>query len=240
MSEDDVNITKNKKLLEDIRGNNGNETIFTTVSPGFGIRHAESGNNVDRQDSGGTVSSSQGAGGSTQGVGASNGASQRLRAGTGSANGASVNPAPRPSRSNRKSQQPVVTPAEPPAQRLRIPFLEKKQTVKTPVKLFSADEAEHAHEKMTFIYKKIFEFGDDFLEIIVKDHEEVQIWAITDEQAETLAENHLADAQHDQEAARSARKLLEIYARLYFYGIMFPRIAKTGQHVAEHKGLSFK
>lgn len=95
-------------------------------------------------------------------------------------------------------------------------------------------------QRMTFIYSKMFELGDDVLEIIVRDHEPVQIWAISDEEAEMLADAHLKRAQHDVQAARSARKLLEIYDRLYFYMIILPRTKATVTHVSKHKGLSFK
>ena len=95
-------------------------------------------------------------------------------------------------------------------------------------------------QRMTFIYSKMFELGDDVLEIIVKDHEEVQIWAISDEEAEMLADAHLKRAQHDVQAARSARKLLEVYDRIYFYMIVLPRTKATVTHVSKHKGLSFK
>jgi hypothetical protein len=232
MDEDAVNITRHKHILEDIR--NGDEQSGSGVGDG----HAESGHDGDRQDERGTVTSDSGTGERTQGAGQGNGTSSGLREGVRPPLPKNVNPVARtrhrkPKEAERVEEKPAPT-------RLRLPFLEKSQDKKTPVKLFTREEAEAEQERMAEIYSKLFDFGDDVLEIIVRDHESVEIWHITDEQAETLARNHLNQARTNVEAARSARKLLEIYDRLYFYSVMIPRVVKTSNHIAEHKGVSFK
>jgi hypothetical protein len=231
--ENDVNITKHKRLLEGIR--NGGEDRSTGIS--FG--HAESGNDSDRQDEGRTVTSDTGVGGGAERTGQGNGVASGLREGIRPSVKPDVN-ATKSTRKRRRAIEAVVEEKKPAPTRIRLPFLEKSQDKKTPVKLFSVEEAAAEQEHMTEIYSKLFDFGDDVLEIIVRDHEPVEIWHITDEQAATLAHNHLNQARTNVEAARSARKLLEIYDRLYFYSVMIPRVVKTSNHVAEHKGLSFK
>lgn len=123
---------------------------------------------------------------------------------------------------------------------LKIPFVGKKDEKPARVKLFSKQEAEEELERLTDVYRRGSGLLDDLLEIIVKDHEPVQIWQLDDEEAMTLAAMHLERARTDEEAARSARKLLEIYDRLYRYLLVGPRMKATFSHVKEHGGLSFR
>jgi hypothetical protein len=233
MDEDAVNITRHKKILEGIR-NDGQDDGRAGVSDG----HVEGGDDSDRQNARAAIGSDQGTGERTQGASQGNGTPTGLREGVRPPLPKNEHPVARtrhrkPKEAERVEEKPAPT-------RLRLPFLEKTQTKKTPVKLFSIEEAEAEQERMAEIYSKLFDFGDDVLEIVVRDHEPVEIWHITEEQADTLARNHLNQARTNVEAARSARKLLEIYDRLYFYSVMIPRVVKTSNHIAEHKGVSFK
>lgn len=123
--------------------------------------------------------------------------------------------------------------------RLKMPFGNKEPEK---VKLFTIKESEDEEilKKMTRVYFQGSKLLDDILEIIVKDHEEVQIWQLSEEEAEMLAQIHLERAKHDQASARSARKLLEIHDRLYFYLIILPRLKATGKHISKHRGFSFR
>jgi hypothetical protein len=231
--ENDVNITKHKRLLEGIR--NGGEDNGRS---GISDRHAESGHDSHRQDAGGAIEGHTGVRGGEERASQGNGTAPGLREGVRPPQPKDVNTVARPR--HRKSKESERVEDKPAPTRLRLPFLEKSQTKKTPVRLFSLEEAEAEQERMAEIYSKLFDFGDDVLEIIVRDHEPVEIWHITEEQADTLARNHLNQARTNVEAARSARKLLEIYDRLYFYSVIIPRVVKTSNHIAEHKGVSFK
>jgi hypothetical protein len=124
-----------------------------------------------------------------------------------------------------------------PTFKLKNPF---KKTSSEPVKLFTQTEAELEQDKLSDVYFHGSGLLDDVLEIIVKDHEPVQIWQLERVEAEELAGLHLQRAQKSVESARSARKLLEIYDRLYMYLLIYPRARQTVDHVKEHKGFSFK
>jgi hypothetical protein len=146
----------------------------------------------------------------------------------------SVKPPPS-SRSSRKKPEPVVVePKAAPRFQLKMPF------GKTSDRLFTQAEADDELTRLTEIYFRGSGLLDDVLEIIVKDHEPVQIWQLGQDEAEQLAFMHLERAKRDKEAARSARKLLEIYDRLYLWMIVVPRVQATGRHVKEHKGLGFR
>jgi hypothetical protein len=138
-------------------------------------------------------------------------------------------------RAQKKKAEPAPEPAKAaPRFQLKMPFS------KTSDRLFTQSEAEDELARLTEIYFRGSGLLDDILEIIVKDHEPVQIWQLGTDEAEQLAFMHLERAKRDKEAARSARKLLEIYDRLYLWMIVIPRVQATGRHVKEHKGLSFK
>lgn len=124
-----------------------------------------------------------------------------------------------------------------PSFNLKLPW-QKSHAEK--VKLFTNKEAEEELTRMQDIYFRGSGLLDDLLEIVVKDHEPVQIWQVSEEEAEMLATMHLERAKRDEGAARSARKLLEIYDRLYFWMLVYPRMQATGKHVIAHKGFSFR
>lgn len=122
---------------------------------------------------------------------------------------------------------------------LRLPGMSKKNDPEKS-RLFSNKEADAELEKMTYIYQQGASLIDDLLEVIVKDHEPVQIWALSDEEADMLAEMHLEKAKTDPGAARSARVLLALYDRIYRWMIALPRLKASGSHIKKHGGLSFK
>jgi hypothetical protein len=118
---------------------------------------------------------------------------------------------------------------------LKNPF-NFKDTTKKPIKLFTQTEAKLEHDRLVDIYFRGSSLIDDMLEIVVKDHEPVQIWQLDETEAEMLAELHLARAQVNEESARSARQLLAIYDRLYVWILAMPRLKATHNHVQEHGG----
>lgn len=107
-------------------------------------------------------------------------------------------------------------------------------------KVYSESEADSKRDKIYQVYYFGSSLLDDALQIITKDHEEVQIWQLSEEEADTLVEMHLYQAQHDVSAARSADKLVEIYDRMYKLMLAWPRFRLSISYVKEHGGLSFK
>jgi hypothetical protein len=122
---------------------------------------------------------------------------------------------------------------------LKNPF-NFKEASKEPVKLFTDKEVKLEHDRLVDVYFRGSSLLDDMLEIVVKDHEPVEIWQLDETEAEMLAELHLSRAQVNEQSARSARQLLAIYDRLYMYLLIGPRMVQTSKHIQEHKGLSFK
>jgi len=133
---------------------------------------------------------------------------------------------------DRRTEEPIKF-------QLKNPF-NFKDTTKKPIKLFSKPEVELEHDKLVEIYFRGSSLLDDILEIVVKDHEPVQIWQLDESEAEMLAEMHLARAQVNEDSARSARQMLALYDRLYMYILITPRLVGTSKHVKEHGGFSFK
>jgi len=116
----------------------------------------------------------------------------------------------------------------------------KDVTPKEPIKLITRAEVDDLAENLAFIYKNGSGLLDDILEIIVRGHEDVTIWQLDDDEAETLARMHLEKGRVSKEAAQSARKLLSIYDQLYFIMLLGPRAMQTGKHIIDKGGLSFK
>lgn len=110
----------------------------------------------------------------------------------------------------------------------------------TPAKVFTEKEAKDHLEKLVFVYQRGSSLLDDILEIIVKGHEKVEIWALSEEEATILATSHVERAKKDATAARSARTLVNIYDRMYLFMLVGPRVMATGQHIKGHGGISFK
>ena len=109
-----------------------------------------------------------------------------------------------------------------------------------PAKLFTKEEAEFEYDRMYEIYFRGSGLLDDILEIIVKGHEAVEIWQLDPDEAEMLAKMHLQRATHDRKAAASARQLLALYDRLYFWILFAPRAKLTATHIKSKGGLSFR
>lgn len=229
MSENDVNITRNKRLLEEIRERetNGSEQSGS----GVGGRYNETRNDRIKRAPGSDETVQR----ATQG---SNGTGREARAAP-SGHGEGVRP---PFRENVRSTK--GTPAGDGRTKGNVNFILKppfgKKKDKEPTRLFSLREAEEALERMTEIYFRGSSLIDDLIEITVKDHEPVQIWQMESEEAETFAEMHLRRAQVDPRAAASARQLLGLYDRLYFWLYVAPRSKATYTHARAHGGFSFR
>lgn len=277
LDDTDVNIPKNKKLLEKLR-EEGEKTDGSRNNGLSSKGHAESGRSgnqqnargiagLDRRDQGGTQGNESTAGaseGRSEGIRSTNGAGEYASEGAYSGSGRTQghlsiveSPQEKADRERELTRQRVqrfrdrkreeleaqnATLRNPvtdgPQFNLKLPFM--KRTGQINDKLFSDKEADAELERMKDIYFRGSGLLDDVLEIIVKDHESVQIWQLSEEEAETLAGMHLERAKKDKAAARSARKLLEIYDRLYFWMIVAPRVKATGSHIARHKGLGFR
>lgn len=108
------------------------------------------------------------------------------------------------------------------------------------VKVFTQKEAEESLQKLVFVYQRGSEILDDILEIVVKDHEKVQIWALSDDEALMFATMQMERAKKDKAAAKTVRTLINIYDRMYLFMIVGPRVIATGQHVKRHGGISFR
>lgn len=120
------------------------------------------------------------------------------------------------------------------------PSAEKVTLKKEEVKLITKTEVDELVTNLAYIYRNGSGLLDDILEIVVMGHEEVEIWQLDDDEAETLARMHLEKGRVDKQAAASARKLLSIYDKLFFIMLLGPRAAKTVSHVKEAGGFSFK
>ena len=110
---------------------------------------------------------------------------------------------------------------------------------KEPVKLFTKAQAEGALEDLAAIYTKGTSLLDDILEIIVNDHEKVQIWEDEDT-ARMLAAMHLQAAQKSMDAARVAYALLKLKDKMFIGIYLLTRSKATHAHVVAHGGFSFK
>lgn len=108
------------------------------------------------------------------------------------------------------------------------------------VRVLTEKEIPDALDKLVFLYIKGSEILDDILEIIVRGHEPVRIWALDPEEAEMLATMQLERAKKDKAAARVVRVLIRLYERLYILLLAGPRLKATGSHIKRSGGLSFK
>lgn len=108
------------------------------------------------------------------------------------------------------------------------------------VKLFTKTEAQEAKERLAEIYFKGSGLIDTLIEIIVKDHEPVSIWQLSEEEADIIAEMHLKKAQIDQNAARAARTIFKVYDKLYIALLLGPKFKATYSHIKDHGGISFR
>lgn len=122
---------------------------------------------------------------------------------------------------------------------LKSPFkLSGKESEK--VKLFTKDEAEESRKALIDLFCKASSIADDIVEIVVKGHEQVQIWAMDEDDAAIFVDAHLKNAQKDQDSARTARILLRVYNKIHTIQYVFSRSVATVRHVKDHGGLSFR
>jgi len=108
------------------------------------------------------------------------------------------------------------------------------------VKLFTKTEAEESEDAIIKVLMAGTSILDDLLEIVVKDHEPVRIWEMDEDEATLFAQAHLKRAQKDQDAARVARKLIQIHDKLLTFQYLFSRSKATVTHVKEHGGFGFR
>ena len=109
-----------------------------------------------------------------------------------------------------------------------------------PVKLLSKTEADDARESLIDLVCKLSSLPDDFLEIVVRGHEEVTIWEMDIDEAALWVDGHLKRAQKEQDAARTVRVLLGIYDRFFTIQYLWSRSKRTVDHIKDHGGLSFR
>ena len=229
--EEDVQVAQ-KKLLEELRKEKDARDSTDESSTRVSIGHAESSNNSNGSIAPGTDTSDRSTARREKRSGETNqsfeGHGERIRP----ANRQNINATQNISDNNTKNGQSINF-------QLRNPF-KFKDTTKEPVKLFTDKEVLQERDRLIEVYYRGSSLLDDILEIVVKDHEPVQIWQLDQSEAEMLAELHLERATKNVESARSARQLLAIYDRLYFWILCGPRLKATGTHIKQHGGLSFK
>ncbi len=109
-----------------------------------------------------------------------------------------------------------------------------------PVKLLTKGEADEAREKLVYLFIHGSSLIDDLLEIIVKDHEPVQIWRMDEDEAGLFADAQLERSKRDKEAARVTRIMLRIYDRMMWIIYAAPRLKASHSHIKDHGGLSFR
>lgn len=223
-------------MLENIRGEaNGTKQQPSQSGAGVSDGYVESGARVNRSDSSGSSGTGRRDEERTRGATKIDGATQGLHKG--------VRPPERPPEYTDKGtrdgarQDAREHVAQPPYTfRLKNPFKGNHENER----LFTDKEAEGEFERLRDVYFQGSGLLDDILEICVKDHEPVQIWQLSPEEADTLASMHLQRAKYDKKAAASARQLLALYDRLYLYILTVPRVKLTYSHVKEHGGFSFR
>ena len=111
---------------------------------------------------------------------------------------------------------------------------------RTPVKLLTDSEFDDHRTHLITVYMFLTSLPDDLLEIVVKDHEPVQIWEMDEETATDFVESLLEDAKTDKDAARQVRSLNTIYKKMRYYIYAVPRLIATGRYISEHKGFSLR
>lgn len=235
MAEYDENApnVRNKSLLEQIRAKGTQSHVDRQSGSGVSNGYAEGRTSLNGENTtsgiGNANRDARGAQGAAEIDRAADGLHQRVR------------PPKRPRVNSdqgvtpgyRESERPVSEPTF----QLKNPF---KLGEKEPAKLFTKQEVELEMERMVEIYFHGSGILDDILEIIVKGHEEVQIWQLERSEAEMLAKMHLSRAQVDKASAASARQMLAMYDRLYVWMLAIPRAKATFTHVKDNGGLSFR
>lgn len=107
-----------------------------------------------------------------------------------------------------------------------------------PLLMKEADD--ETRKKLVDLYIRGSSILDDVLEILVRDHEPVQIWQLSEAEAEMLVDMQLERARKSAAEARVVRKLVAIYDRLFFVMLIGPRVKATMSHIDRHGGVSFR
>ena len=115
-----------------------------------------------------------------------------------------------------------------------------KKAEKPPEKSLTAEESKEDHDKLLYLYIHGSSLLDDVLEIIVRDHEPCQIWALSPEEAELFVDIQLERARKSPKEAKVVRKLVALYDRLVLLMLVGPRLKATGDYIKVHGGLSFR
>jgi hypothetical protein len=119
----------------------------------------------------------------------------------------------------------------------------KNVTSKKPVeeiKLFTKLEADEKLEKLTYIVQQGTSLIDDLVEIIVKDHEKVNIWKFDDNESVMVATMMLESAKKDKAIAKQVRTIIAVYDKMYLAMLVGPRVLQTTKHIKKHGGLSIR
>ncbi len=125
--------------------------------------------------------------------------------------------------------------------RFKNPFRHDDTTEKEePAKPLTNKEADELLQKTKDALKKAFLLPDVILEIIVKGHEEVDIWSLDDEDAESWAKLLIEQGKRNGKEAQVVRKLASAYDRLFLAGLFIPRIKQTFTHIKGHGGIGFR
>jgi hypothetical protein len=242
ITDDDVKISRHKKILENLRQTageieNGSEQLGTGVGTGFSNGHVESRTGSNKQDTGSSSGPVKGNARGPEGTAKDNGATERIRAGARPVDKPGISP--RQSTPDAKGRSGKL---ETEAVKDAKPHFNWKGAVKPNINstLFSDAERSAELQKMIEIYYRGSGLLDDLLEICVKGHQPVQIWQLEEDEATTLATMHLQRATYDKKAAASARQLLALYDRLYMYLLLGPRAKATFDHVKVQGGFSFR
>ncbi len=107
-------------------------------------------------------------------------------------------------------------------------------------KKLTHEEAGDALEKMVYMYVQFSDLLDEVLKAVVKDHEEVSIWHLDEEEATQLATFQISAAKKDPQAAKAVRAIVRVYDKLYLYMLGAPKFIATYSHIKEHGGLSLR
>jgi hypothetical protein len=108
------------------------------------------------------------------------------------------------------------------------------------VKLLTNADAVEKREKLIDLYIRGSSFIDKALQIIVKGHEEVHIWELSEFEAGMLVDLQLEKAKKDKAAAALVNQLVDIHERLFIFSLASGRVVATGVHVASKGGLGFR
>jgi len=108
------------------------------------------------------------------------------------------------------------------------------------VKLFTKLEADEKLEKLTYILVQGSSLIDDLVEIIVKGHEKVDIWKLSDDEANMIAMMMTEEAKKSKAMAKQVRTIIAVYDKMYMFMLLGPRVVQTGRHIKSHGGFSIR